>query len=606
MSQQKIIPERSAIPQPDTWNTADLYPSDQAWQEDFVRLQGLTTRLAEYEGRLGGSAAVLYGFLTLEQEAGELLVRLMDYAQRRSDEDTRVPEYQAMVGRITTQYVELSRSTAFEVPELLRLSDQTLEEFYQQEPRLELFRRYLYNIQRRRAHTLSDCEERLLAAAGELAQSPDDIFSKLSDADLTFPDAVDGQGGRHPLSNGSFTLLMSSEDRALRRSAFQNLYAVYGGVKNTLAATLNAQVKQLQFFSSARRYPSALAASLDGTHVPVEVYHNLISTVRANLDKMHRYVRLRKKLLGLEELHFYDVYAPMVSGVDARIPYADARETVYQAMAPLGADYQAILREGLDSRWIDVYENVGKRSGGYMAGSLVHPYILLNYQDDLDSMFTLAHELGHAVHSYLSNKTQPTVYRDYVIFVAEVASTCNEALLMEHLLQSTQDRRRRAWLLNHFLEQFKGTLYRQTMFAEFELRIGQLAAQGETLTADLLSREYRALNEDYFGPDMVIDDEIALEWARIPHFYYNYYVFQYATGYSAAIPPHPEGGRPRGEGLPGLPVRRMQPGPHRPAPWGRRGYGLSPAHPGRSGPAGGALHRLQLPQLRHRYGQGYD
>ena len=535
MSQQKIIPERSAIPQPDTWNTADLYPSDQAWQEDFVRLQGLTTRLAEYEGRLGGSAAVLYGFLTLEQEAGELLVRLMDYAQRRSDEDTRVPEYQAMVGRITTQYVELSRSTAFEVPELLRLSDQTLEEFYQQEPRLELFRRYLYNIQRRRAHTLSDCEERLLAAAGELAQSPDDIFSKLSDADLTFPDAVDGQGGRHPLSNGSFTLLMSSEDRALRRSAFQNLYAVYGGVKNTLAATLNAQVKQLQFFSSARRYPSALAASLDGTHVPVEVYHNLISTVRANLDKMHRYVRLRKKLLGLEELHFYDVYAPMVSGVDARIPYADARETVYQAMAPLGADYQAILREGLDSRWIDVYENVGKRSGGYMAGSLVHPYILLNYQDDLDSMFTLAHELGHAVHSYLSNKTQPTVYRDYVIFVAEVASTCNEALLMEHLLQSTQDRRRRAWLLNHFLEQFKGTLYRQTMFAEFELRIGQLAAQGETLTADLLSREYRALNEDYFGPDMVIDDEIALEWARIPHFYYNYYVFQYATGYSAAI-----------------------------------------------------------------------
>ena len=535
MSQQKIIPERSAIPQPDTWNTADLYPSDQAWQEDFVRLQGLTTRLAEYEGRLGGSAAVLYGFLTLEQEAGELLVRLMDYAQRRSDEDTRVPEYQAMVGRITTQYVELSRATAFEVPELLRLADQTLEEFYRQEPRLELFRRYLHNIQRRRAHTLSDCEERLLAAAGELAQSPDDIFSKLSDADLTFPDAVDGQGGRHPLSNGSFTLLMSSEDRALRRSAFQNLYAVYGGVKNTLAATLNAQVKQLQFFSSARHYPSALAASLDGTHVPVEVYHNLISTVRANLDKMHRYVRLRKKLLGLEELHFYDVYAPMVSGVDARIPYADARETVYQAMAPLGADYQAILREGLDSRWIDVYENVGKRSGGYMAGSLVHPYILLNYQDDLDSMFTLAHELGHAVHSYLSNRTQPTVYRDYVIFVAEVASTCNEALLMEHLLQSTQDRRRRAWLLNHFLEQFKGTLYRQTMFAEFELRMGELVAQGETLTEELLCREYKALNEAYFGPDMVSDPQIALEWSRIPHFYYNYYVFQYATGYSAAI-----------------------------------------------------------------------
>ena len=281
--------------------------------------------------------------------------------------------------------------------------------------------------------------------------------------------------------------------------------------------------------------PSALAASLDGTRVPVEVYHNLISTVRANLDKMHRYVRLRKKLLGVDELHMYDVYAPMVSGIDAKIPYEEAKETVYQAVAPLGREYQAIIREGLDNRWIDVYENVGKRSGGYMSGSMVHPYILLNYQDDLDGMFTLAHELGHAVHSYLSNKTQPTVYRDYVIFVAEVASTCNEALLMEHLLKTTTDKRRRAWLINHFLEQFKGTLYRQTMFAEFELRMGELSAQGETLTADLLSREYRALNEAYFGPDMVSDDQIALEWSRIPHFYYNYYVFQYATGYSAAI-----------------------------------------------------------------------
>lgn len=535
MSEPKKIPERGEIPQEFTWNTADLYPTDQAWQEDFVRLQGLTGKLAGYEGRLGESGAVLYEFVTLEQEAGELLSKLLDYAQRRSDEDTRVPEYQAMVGKITTQYIALTQAAAFEVPELLRIPDETLEGFYRQEPRLELYRRAFYNIQRRRAHTLSDSEERLLAAAGELAQAPDDIFSKLSDADLIFPDAVDGQGGRHPLSNGSYTLLMSSEDRALRRSAFENLYAVYGGMKNTLAATLASQVKQLRFFASARKYPSALAASLDGTHVPEEVYHNLIATVRANLDKLHRYVRLRKKLLGVDELHMYDVYAPMIPGVDAKIPYETAKETVYQAVAPLGAEYQAIIREGLDHRWIDVYENAGKRSGGYMSGALVHPYILLNYQDDLDSMFTLAHELGHAVHSYLSNRTQPSVYRDYVIFVAEVASTCNEALLMEHLLGRTQDRRQRAWLLNHFLEQFKGTLYRQTMFAEFELRMGQLTAQGETLTADLLCREYKALNDAYFGPDMDEDEQIALEWSRIPHFYYNYYVFQYATGYSAAI-----------------------------------------------------------------------
>lgn len=535
MSHPKSIPERGQIPPEFTWNTADLYQSDQAWQEDFDRLQSMVPQLASYAGRLQESADTLYQYVTLSQQAGELLVKLMDYAQRKSDEDTRAGAYQAMVGKITSLYVAFSQAVSFEIPEVIAIPTDTLEGFYRQNPELELYRRYFSIIQQRREHTLSDREEKLLAGVGELAQAPDDIFSKLTDADLTFPDAVDGAGEGHPLSNGSYTLLMSSEDRCLRKSAFENLYAVYGGMKNTLAATLSAQVKQLQFFAAARKYPSALAASLDGTRVPEAVYHNLISTVRANLDKMHRYVRLRKKLLGVEELHMYDVYAPMVSGVDAQIPYDQAKQTVYEAVAPLGEEYRAIIRQALDSRWIDVYENVGKRSGGYMSGSLVHPYILLNYQDDLDSMFTLAHELGHAVHSYLSNKTQPTVYRDYVIFVAEVASTCNEALLMEHLLKQTDDKRRRAWLINHFLEQFKGTLYRQTMFAEFELRMGELAAQGETLTADLLSREYLALNQAYFGPDMVSDPQIALEWSRIPHFYYNYYVFQYATGYSAAI-----------------------------------------------------------------------
>lgn len=535
MSKQKSIPQRDAIPQEYTWNTADLYPTDEAWKEEFQTLKSLTQKLEGYAGRLGESAQTLYDFVTLEQQAGEMLSKLMDYAQRKSDEDTRVATYQAMVGQISTQYVELVRATAFEVPELLALPEERLEEFYAQLPELTLYRRYFHNIQRRRPHTLSQAEEQLLAAAGELSQAPDDIFSKLADADLTFPDAVDSQGQTHPLSNGSYTLLMSSPDRALRKSAFENLYSVYGGMKNTLAATLAAQVKQLQFFSKARRYPSALAASLDGTHVPEEVYHNLISTVRANLDKMHRYVRLRKKLLGVDELHMYDVYAPMVSGVEAEIPYEQAKETVYQAVAPLGAEYQAIIRQALDNRWIDVYENVGKRSGGYMSGALVHPYILLNYQDDLDSMFTLAHELGHAVHSYLSNRTQPTVYRDYVIFVAEVASTCNEALLMEYLLGKTTDKKERAYLINHFLEQFRTTLYRQTMFAEFELNVGRMAQEGTSLTPEVLNAEYRRLNRLYFGENIVLDHEIDTEWMRIPHFYYNYYVFQYATGYAAAI-----------------------------------------------------------------------
>ncbi len=531
----KAILKREEIPEQYTWNTADLYPSDDQWEADFQTLTENIRELATYEGTLSQSGTTLYQFVTLEQEAGERLSKLMDYAQRKSDEDTRISTYQAMVSRISSQYVSFLQATAFEVPEVLRIPSETLEQFFETTPELQLYRRYFDLILRRRAHTLSDQEEKLLAAAGELSQAPDDIFSKLTDADLTFPDAIDEQGEHHPLSNGSYTLLLSSPDRVLRKSAFEQLYQVYGSVKNTLAATLSSQVKQLQFFSTARHYSSPLAASLDHTHVPESVYHNLISTVHNNLDKLHRYVRLRKKLLGVDELHMYDVYAPMIQGVESTIPYEKATKTVYEAVAPLGKNYQEMIQEGLEHRWIDVYENVGKRSGGYMSGAMVHPYILLNYQDDLDSMFTLAHELGHAIHSYLSNKTQPTVYRDYVIFVAEVASTCNEALLMEYLLNKTTDPKERAWLLNHFLEQFKGTLYRQTMFAEFELKIGQLTMEGEALTAERLSQEYIQLNKTYFGDDMVSDPEIALEWARIPHFYYNYYVFQYATGYSAAI-----------------------------------------------------------------------
>ena len=346
---------------------------------------------------------------------------------------------------------------------------------------------------------------------------------------------MDQQGNRHPLSQGTFVSYEESSDRELRKSAFQNLYQGFGNFKNTVASVLASQVKQLQFFSEARKYESSMEASLDATNVPTSVYLNLIEAVHQNMDKMHRYVRLRKKLLGVEELHFYDVYAPLLAGVDRKIPYEEAKQTIYDALAPMGESYRKILKEGFENRWIDVYQNEGKRSGAYSAGARVHPFVLMNYTGTLDSQFTLAHEMGHAIHSYLSNRTQNPIDADYVIFVAEVASTCNEALLMEHLLAKTTDKKERAYLINHFLEQFKSTLYRQTMFAEFELNIGRMAKEGQTLTAEVLSAEYRRLNEMYFGPDMVIDEEIALEWARIPHFYYNYYVFQYATGYSAAI-----------------------------------------------------------------------
>ncbi len=535
MADHKSIPQRSQIPVEHTWNTADIYPSDEAWETAADRARSLIGELSGYAGRLGESAKTLYGYLALFDQTSDLVFELYRYASLRQDEDTRDSRYQALAGRATDLLVALDSATAFDTPELLKISPETLERFYAEQPELELYRRHLALLQDRKEHILSDPEEKLLACAKDIASAPDDVYSRFINADLTFPDAVDGQGNALPLSNATFVLHEMSEDRALRRSAYEQYYDTCGKFRNTASALLSAEAKKRQFFASARKYPSPLAAAVASTRVPPEVYRNLIDTVGANLDKLHRYVRLRKKLLGVDELHMYDVYAPMVSGASRTISFEQAKSIVYDALAPMGEEYRAIIKEGFDNRWIDVYENVGKRSGGYMSGAVVHPYVLLNHKDDLESMFTLAHEMGHAVHSYLSNKTQPSVYRDYVIFVAEVASTCNEALLMEHLLAHTTDDRERAWLLNHFLEQFKGTLYRQTMFAEFELRMGELNAQGTPLTAELLCAEYKALNAKYFGPDMVIDDRIALEWVRIPHFYYNYYVYQYATGYSAAI-----------------------------------------------------------------------
>ena len=352
----KTIPQRDQVPQQYTWKLSDIYETPEAWQQDFDTLKAQIPQLAAYAGRLGESADTLYAYLEEEQKAGTRFSNLLNYAQRGSDQDTRDADFQDRVGKIMSLYVEFAAALAFETPELLKLSPETWADFCTQKPELKVYDRYFDNIQRRRAHTLSDAEEALLAAAGELAQAPDDIFGKLADADLTFPDAVDSKGEKHPMSNGSYTLLMESADRTLRKSAFQSMYAAYGGMKNTLAATLSAQVKSLQFFANARRYPSALAASLDGTHVPESVYHNLIDTVHANLDKMYRYVSLRKKILGVDELHMYDVYTPIVEGFHKEIPYEEAKETVYAALAPLGEEYRAVIREALDHRWIDVYE----------------------------------------------------------------------------------------------------------------------------------------------------------------------------------------------------------------------------------------------------------
>ncbi len=528
--------KRSEVPEEFTWNLADIFPSDEAWYAEYEALKAVPAEIAAFRGTLGRSAEDLLSWLRRSDEVGVRFEKLMGYASCKADQDQADAVYQDMSGKAMGVAVAVSSAAAFATPEIMAIDEDRLNLFYVAQPGLEEYRRSLYQIRRRAAHILSPEEERLLSAAGEMARTPDQIGSIFRNAELKFPDAVDAQGEKHTLTGGSFVPLEESGDRVLRRSAFENFYGRFGDYKNTIAATLDAQFKQLRFFASARRYGSTIEASLDRTEVPVAVYTNLIEAVHANLDKMYRYVALRKKLLGVEELHMYDVYTPIVADAAREIDFEEAKATVLEALGVLGEDYVALLREGFASRWIDVYENEGKRGGAYSSGSArPHPYVLLNQKDTLDSMFTLAHEMGHALHSYHSVKHQPVSTSDYVIFVAEVASTCNEVLLMRHLLSKTGDRKERAWLINHFLDSFKGTVYRQTMFAEFELMMGRLSESGQTLTAELLSEKYKALNELYFGPDMVSDEEIALEWARIPHFFYDYYVFQYATGFSAAV-----------------------------------------------------------------------
>ncbi len=518
---EQKIPQRSELDPQYTWATTDLYPNEEAWEADIPKIQEVVGRLKACQGTLGQSAQGLLKFLQLEDEFTRVGEPFVSYAMYLRDQDTRNPQAQKMSGQMMN---------------LLIQADETMERFYQEEPGLEHYRLALTRIRRQKEHTLSQQEEALLASAGKVSQSPSDIYKNLHDADLTFADAVDKDGGRHPVTHGTFIPMMQGSDRAMRQSAFASYYKGFDSFKNTFAAALDGQMKQLQFFADARHYPSALAAALDKTEVPVEIYHNLIAAVRESFPTMHRYMRLRKKLLGVDELHYYDIYAPMVPDQDEKIPFEKAKEMALEALAPLGQDYLSMLKEGFENRWIDVYENQGKRSGAYSSGQYgCHPFVLLNYTDTLNDVFTLVHEMGHALHSYLSAKNQSITYFDYVIFVAEVASTCNEALLMQHLLGKTTGKKERAYLINYFLEQFRTTLYRQTMFAEFELWCSEQVQQGLPLTAESLCQKYGDLNREYYGEDIVPDPEIALEWARIPHFYMNFYVYQYATGFSAAI-----------------------------------------------------------------------
>lgn len=535
MAEERIL-KRSEVPEEYTWNLKDMFESDEAWLEEYEALKVYPAEVAKLQGTLGESAENLLAYFKKEDELSVRLETLYTYASCSGDQDMSNAKYQDFRGKAMATIVAIESASAYATPEIMAIPEEKLNAFYAECPELETYRRSIYKIRRRAAHILSKEEEALLASAEEMADSADKIGGILRNADLKFPSVVDSEGNEHALTNGSFVPLEESSDRVLRKNAFEAFYGRYGDFKNTIAMTLDGEFKKRNFFAKARKYNTTREAALDHTEVPEEVYDNLIEAVHSNLDKMYKYVALRKKMLGVDELHMYDVYTPIVADAASKISIDEAKATVLEALAVLGEDYTALLKEGFENRWIDVYENEGKRGGAYSTGSgKPHPYVLLNHKDTLDSMFTLAHEMGHALHSYHSTKYQPVNTAGYVIFVAEVASTCNEVLLMRHLLGKTTDKTERAYLINHFLDSFKGTVYRQTMFAEFEREIGRMSERGEALTADALSAKYHELNKLYFGPDMVSDEGIALEWARIPHFFYNYYVFQYATGFSAAV-----------------------------------------------------------------------
>lgn len=526
---------RSEIAAEDKWRVEDIYATDEAWEADYRKCIELAKQECIFKGRLGESVKGLYQALKESDETDLLIERVYVYAFMKYYEDTANPKYQEMSGKAQMAMIQLSEKYSFLVPEIMEIDDVLMQKYLCSDE-LKLYRHALEDMLSKKEHSLSEKEEKLLAMASQISSSPNEIFSKFNNADVKFGTVKDADGKEIELTNGRYSVFMESNNREVRKEAFQALYKQYGNYRNTLAATYYANVKQAMFYAKARNYTSTLEMYLSGSFIPVSVYENLIATVNANLDKMHDYVKLRKKELGVEELHFYDIYAPMVRDVTIKVPYEEAKKIALKALEPLGEEYVKKVSEGFENGWVDVRENAGKRNGAFSWGTYgVHPYVFLNYSDTLNDVFTLVHEMGHAMHSYYSNENQPYVYAGYKIFVAEVASTCNEAILIQYLLKNCKDEAERKYLINHYLEQFKGTLFRQTMFAEFEMMTHKMAEEGEVLSAEVLCDVYRKLNEKYFGPEMVIDDEIALEWARIPHFYTPFYVYQYATGFSAAI-----------------------------------------------------------------------
>lgn len=536
MTETNRLPLRSDAATQNTWDLSPLFADESAFQEAFKKAVEAIPVLADWRGKITESAKNLLDYLVEKDRQALNIDTLYSYAFQMSDQDTGNTRTQAMKDQALGLYTRFFSAISWESPEILTLTPEVLKNYYIEETGLENYRHYLEDTLRQKPHTLSAPEEEILSLSADMSYGPQTIFNIFNNADLHFPSIDDGTGKLVEITNGRFITLMESSNRQVRKDAFMGLYHTYTSFKNTLAATYSANVKKELFFTKTRKYASTMEAHLDNHNIPTTVYTSLIDRVHEYLPAMYRYVALRKKLLNLDELHMYDVYTPIVHYESPYIPFEKAKDMVLEGLVPLGQDYLDKLKEGFDNRWIDIYENQGKRSGAYSTCVYgTHPYVLLNYQGNLDNVFTLAHEMGHSLHSCYTNENQTYVNSNYNIFVAEIASTCNEYLLISHLLETSESKEEKAYLLNHLMDQFKGTLFRQTMFAEFEKITHEKEAAGEPLTCDVLCSIYKELNQLYFGENMVVDDEIAMEWARIPHFYSPFYVYQYATGISAAI-----------------------------------------------------------------------
>lgn len=536
MSNEQKVLTRDQVTEEETWRLEDIFATDEAWNQEYEKVENMISEAKEYEGTLGSSERQLFRALSYRDKLAERLRRLYTYAHLKTDQDTTDSFYQAMDGRIKTLAVKVSTALSYFTPELLAIDEDHLNGMIDSSEELRLYKQEFEELNSERAHVLTADKEALLAQLSEVTGNASETFSMLNNADLTFGEVPDEEGNKVQLTHGRYSRFLESKDRSVREAAFKEMYARYGEFQNTFASTLSGNVKSHNVKAKIRNYRSARDAALSGNHIPEQVYENLVATINKNLHLLHRYVELRKKVLDVGELHMWDIYTPLVKDVEMKYTYNEAKETMLESFHPLGEEYRRVIKEGLENRWVDVRENKGKRSGAYSSGTYgTNPYILMNWQDNVNNLFTLAHEFGHSAHSYFSRQNQPFIYSGYSIFVAEVASTVNEALLNDHLLKTTKDEEQRIYLLNYWLDGFRATVFRQTMFAEFEHLIHQLDQQGTPLTAGKLTEEYFALNEKYYGDAIVSDEEIGLEWARIPHFYMNYYVYQYATGYSAAV-----------------------------------------------------------------------